>query len=90
MKLQVKVIPSSSRDALAGWLGDVLKIKVKAPPEKGRANRAVIKFLEKQLQLPRGSISISSGSTSSRKTLEITTDNPDRLLEKLHNQDLRH
>ena len=83
MKLQIKVIPSSSRDAFAGWLGDTLKIKVKAPPEKGRANRAVIKFLEKQLQLPRGHVSITSGETSSRKTLDITSNKPDKLLEKL-------
>lgn len=83
MKLQIKVIPSSSREALAGWLGDTLKIKVKAPPEKGRANQAVISFLEKQLQLPRGSITISSGQTSSRKTLEIDTPMPEALLAKL-------
>ncbi|HEB83299.1 MAG TPA: DUF167 domain-containing protein [Gammaproteobacteria bacterium] len=83
MKLQIKVIPSSSRDAFAGWLGETLKIKVKAPPEKGRANKAVIKFLEKALQLPKGSISIASGLTASRKTLEIDTHNSVELNEKL-------
>ena len=71
MKLQIKVIPSSSKDCIAGWLEDTLKVKVKAPPEKGKANKAVIKTLEKSLDLPKGSISISSGTTSTRKIIEI-------------------
>jgi len=29
MKLQIKVIPSSSKDGIVGWLEDTLKIKVK-------------------------------------------------------------
>ncbi len=71
MKLQIKVIPSSSKDCIAGWLEDTLKVKVKAPPEKGKANKAVIKTLEKTLELPKGSITISSGTTSTRKIIEI-------------------
>jgi uncharacterized protein (TIGR00251 family) len=38
----VKVVPGSSRDQIMGWLGDPLKIKVTAPPEKGKANEAVV------------------------------------------------
>lgn len=73
MKLQIKVIPSSSRDGIAGWLEGVLKIKVQAPPEKGKANKAVIRLLEKTLELPAGSIKITSGTTSTRKVVEINT-----------------
>ena len=49
MKLNIKVIPSSSKDCIAGWLDDTLKVKVKAPAEKGKDNKAVIKILEKIL-----------------------------------------
>ncbi len=79
MKLHIKVIPSSSKDCIAGWLEDTLRVKVKAPAEKGRANKAVIKFLEKELKLLKGSISIKSGTTSSRKIIEISCDNENAL-----------
>ena len=83
MKLQIKVIPSSSKDCIAGWLDDSLKIKVRAPPDKGKANKAVIKVLEKNLGLPRGSISISSGTTSSRKVIEIDCEDDNIIHQKL-------
>ncbi len=72
MKLKIKVIPSSSQDCIAGWLQDTLKVKVKAPPENGKANKAVIKILEKKLGLPKGCIHIIGGATSSRKSIEIS------------------
>ncbi len=77
MKLNIKAIPSSSKDCIAGWLEDTLKIKVKAPPEKGKANKAIIKVLEKSLELPKGSIDITSGATSSRKVIEINGSDDD-------------
>ena len=83
MKLHIKVIPSSSKDCIAGWLEDTLKVKVKAPPEKGKANKAVIKVLEKSLELPKGSIDIASGETSSRKVILISGSNDDDISKKL-------
>lgn len=48
-RLTVKVVPGSSRDQIVGWLGDALKVKVTAPPEKGRANAAVVAILADRL-----------------------------------------
>jgi uncharacterized protein (TIGR00251 family) len=72
VKLELKVIPSSSREEIVGWLGGALKIKVRAPPEKGRANKAVEALLAKALGLPKGAVSITSGQGSSSKTAELT------------------
>lgn len=83
MKLQIKVIPSSSKDCIAGWLEDTLKVKVQAPPDKGKANKSVIKVLEKSLGLVSGSINIVSGSTSSRKVIEIDCEDDNVIHQKL-------
>ena len=45
IRLQLKVVPGSSKDEVAGWLGDALKVRVGAPAERGRANAAVEKLV---------------------------------------------
>ncbi len=67
----VKVVPGSSRNQLDGWLGEFLKIRVSAKPEKGKANEAVVALLAKTLRISKNDISISSGVSSSRKMLKI-------------------
>lgn len=57
-----------------GWIGDRLKIQVTAPPERGKANQAVIDVLAESLGLTRNQIRISSGETSPLKTVEIDGD----------------
>ena len=69
--LKVKVVPGSSRTRIDGWLGDSLKIRVTAQPEKGRANEAVRAVLAEALAIPKSEISLSSGSSSARKIFKI-------------------
>ena len=70
-KLNLKVIPGASRSEIVGWLGDSLKIKVAARPEKGKANKEVEALLHKVLNLPNGCIQIVSGKTSKVKIVTI-------------------
>jgi hypothetical protein len=81
MKLQLKVIPKSSRDRVVGWIGDRLKIQVTAAPERGKANDAVIGVLAETLGLSRSRVRIVSGETSPLKTVEIQGD--ETLLDRL-------
>ena len=67
----MKVVPGSSRSCLAGWLGDTLKLRVAAPPERGKANAAVEALLDAALALPSGSARVVAGQSSPRKTIEI-------------------
>ena len=69
--LKVKVVAGSSRTRIDGWLGDSLKIRVTAKPEKGKANDAVVTLLAETLGVRRQDISISSGGTSPRKSFII-------------------
>lgn len=71
MRLKVKVSPGSARNALGGWMGDTLKLRVQAPPEKGRANRAVVELLAAELGCPKSSVRVVAGETSRSKTVEI-------------------
>ena len=66
--LLLKVSPGSAKEGLRGLLGDRLKLAVRTPPEKGRANRSVTGLLEAVLELPRRSVTITAGATSSAKT----------------------
>ena len=70
MQLRIKVIPGARKEQLE-WRGDLLKVKVCAPPEKGRANAAVEALLAQRLALPRSSVRIVAGFSSPLKTLEI-------------------
>ena len=70
-RLMVMVVPGSSRDQIVGWLGDALKIKVTAPPEKGKANEAVVELLAAALGIAADDISVVSGHSSPTKLVAI-------------------
>jgi uncharacterized protein (TIGR00251 family) len=71
-RLKVKVVPGSSRNEIVGWLGDALKIKVTAPPEKGKANEAVVELLAAALGIATDDISVVSGHSSPAKLVAIS------------------
>jgi uncharacterized protein (TIGR00251 family) len=51
-KLQVHIIPNSSKNEIAGWDNEKkeLKIRINAPPDKNKANIELIKFLKRELK----------------------------------------
>ncbi|MFP6622906.1 MAG: DUF167 domain-containing protein [Myxococcota bacterium] len=70
--MRVKVVPGSSRDAIAGWLGEALKVRVRAPAERGKANASVEKIVADALGVPMACARIVAGRTSARKTLDVS------------------
>lgn len=70
MRLTVRVVPRSRRNAIA-WEQGALKAWLTAPPVDGAANDALIALLAKHLGLPGRSISIVHGATSRQKIVEI-------------------
>jgi uncharacterized protein (TIGR00251 family) len=71
VRFAVKVVPGAARDEIAGWLGDALKLRVRAAPERGKANAAALALLARVLELPPKSVRIVAGETSARKQVEI-------------------
>ena len=78
-----KIIPSSSKTACAGLLDGMVKIKISAAPEKGKANKCLIEFLAKKLDVKKKSVTITSGQTNPVKIIEIRGISDEYLLEKL-------
>jgi uncharacterized protein (TIGR00251 family) len=70
-RLQLRVSPGAGRSAVVGRHGDAWKLRVVAPPERGRANASVVKLLADSLDLRRPAIRIVSGSGSRDKVVEL-------------------
>lgn len=70
-RLQLKVVPRSSRSGVAGWLGDSLKVRVTAPAERGKANAAVEAIVAEALGVSTACVRVVAGRTSARKVLAI-------------------
>ncbi len=66
MKWQVKVKPNSRNDSIEKLPDGSYKVCIKAPPIDGKANEYLIRFLTTALELPKGSIKITSGHLSSQ------------------------
>lgn len=71
IRIKVKVIPKASMDRVIDS-GEVIKVKCKAIPEKGKANDAVIALLAKHYKVSKSHVSIIRGKTSLNKIVEIT------------------
>ena len=76
--LRVRLTPKSSRDGIDGVKegpdGAYLQVRVRAVPEDGKANTALIEFLAKAIGLPKSSMEISAGAASRLKTVRIAGD----------------
>jgi uncharacterized protein len=70
-RLRLKVVPKAAHDSIAGWVGDALKIRVTAAPQRGKANAAVIALLASTLGISRERIVLVAGETQARKIVEI-------------------
>jgi uncharacterized protein (TIGR00251 family) len=85
--LWLRLTPKGGRDALecVETLSDgrmVVKARVRAAPENGQANAALVELLAKTLHISRSCVSIASGETSRVKKLFVAGD-PARLIEAL-------
>jgi uncharacterized protein (TIGR00251 family) len=67
----VKVHPRAKSNAIAGEVGDALKVALKAPPVDGKANEACVDFFAKLLKVPRSSVTIAAGQTSRNKVIRV-------------------
>ncbi len=70
MLLRVRISPNASKNEIIAD-GEIIKVKLTAPPVDGKANKALIALLSKHYKVPKTSIKIIKGETSRDKTLLI-------------------
>jgi uncharacterized protein (TIGR00251 family) len=77
MKLALKVTPGARKNEILGWeedypqVGRVLKLKIAAPPVEGKANKEIVQFLSKALQVSKSSVELVHGTSGRIKLVEI-------------------
>jgi uncharacterized protein (TIGR00251 family) len=76
LSISVKAVPGASRDEIAGMLGDRLKVRVQAPAEEGKANRAICNLIAKRLGISTARVTVESGRSRAEKTLRIEGASP--------------
>jgi uncharacterized protein len=83
IRLELRVVPGSTRPGVVGRYGGSWKIRVAAPPEGGQANDAVVGLLSDTLELTRRDIAIVSGHTSRDKVVALQRISPAELDRRL-------
>jgi len=70
-ELSLRVTPRARRDEITGARAGAITVKLSAAPVKGAANKALLAFLSKRLDLPKSALQIISGETGRNKRLHI-------------------
>lgn len=70
-RLRIRLTPRAARDEIAGWQGDVLRVRIAAPPIEGRANAALERLLAEALGVPKSAVRVVSGARGREKTVAV-------------------
>ncbi len=69
--ITLKITPNASKNQLVGWRENLLCLRIRGVPEKGRVNEELIDFLAELLDVAKSQIEIVSGHTSRLKRIKI-------------------
>jgi uncharacterized protein (TIGR00251 family) len=70
-RLRFRVIPGSPRSGVVGRHGDGWKLRVTAPPERGKANTAALELLAETLAVEPADLRLVAGHAARDKTVEV-------------------
>ena len=70
-RIAITVSPGATKTELVGRHGDGWRARIAAPPERGRANEALIELLARELDVPRDSVRVVAGHATRHKIVEV-------------------
>jgi len=82
--IAVRVIPRAAKSAIDGIRDGAVLVRLSAAPVDGAANAELIEVMAGALGVPKRAITIESGETSRRKTLQIAGVSAATVLTKLN------
>lgn len=71
LTLTIQTTPNAPRSEVVGWLGDRIKVKVKAPAVEGKANAELLRFLAERFGVRPHAVTLVRGETARLKTVRI-------------------
>ena len=84
-KISLRIYPNAPKNEVMGFTGSLLRVKIAAPPVKGKANRELLSFLSRLLKVAPETIAITRGHTSRNKTISVTGFQQEELLKQILN-----
>jgi len=69
--LRVRLTPRAGRSQIDDWDGDLLRVRVAAPPVEGKANDALLRLLAEALGVPPSRLRLVRGRTSREKVVAV-------------------
>lgn len=81
--ITVHVQPNANQNEVSDFHDGVLKVKIAAPPVKGKANKELVKFLSNLLGISKSNLDIIKGTTSKMKTIAIRGPSKNEVLAEL-------
>ena len=67
----IQTTPNAPRSEIIGWVGERLKVKVKAPAVEGKANAELIRFLAERFGIRPNAVTLLRGETSRLKVVRF-------------------
>ena len=82
-RISLRVYPNAGRNEMVGFADGVLRVKISAPPIKGKANKELITYLSRLLGVGRGSVNIIKGHTTRSKVVAIDSLSREEIMKRL-------
>ncbi|MDH4209293.1 MAG: DUF167 domain-containing protein [Anaerolineae bacterium] len=79
--LSIRVVPGASKTEIVGVSAGTLKVRLAAPPTKGKANAELVKLLARALGVTRREVEIVAGHTARLKKVQIHGADPNAVSE---------